>query len=42
VTAGANNAMCCYMISKSQVQAQAEGDNTYLWTLEFIEANDAN
>ncbi len=42
VTAGATNAMCVYMTSKSQVQAQAEGDNTFLWTLEFIEASDAN
>lgn len=42
VTAGATSAMCVYIVKKSQTQAQAEGDLVYLWTVEFIEANDAN
>lgn len=42
VTAGATSAMCVYIVKKSQTQASAEGDIVFLWTVEFVEANDAN
>jgi hypothetical protein len=42
VTAGATSAMCVYIVKKGEVQASAEGDIVFLWSLDFIEANDAN
>lgn len=42
VTAGADSAMCVYLLSKSQLQEAAEGDDVFLWQLHFIEASDGN
>lgn len=42
VTAGADSAMCVYLLNKSQLQESAEGDQIFLWQLHFIEASDGN